>query len=64
VHQGDGQWIHQREFHLAAIVGKHAASWVMIGSQMLIAAYVLQPDVRQTFEELRHSLKPKIKGNS
>jgi hypothetical protein len=64
VHQGDGQWVHQRALHLAAIVCKHAASWVMIGSQMLIAAYVLQPDVRQTFEELRHSLKPKIKGNS
>jgi len=54
--ESDNRWVHQKDLHIASIRLKHAASWVMIGSQMLIASYVLQPDIRLIISDLRASL--------
>ncbi|PXA05558.1 hypothetical protein DDZ13_01410 [Coraliomargarita sinensis] len=64
VHEGYSTWVHKDNLHVASIVLKHAASWVMIGSQMLIAAYLLQPDLRYLIEDSPFSPKRKARANT
>lgn len=54
--EGYSDWVHKKDLHLTSLFVKQAASWVMIGSQMLIAAYILQPDVRSIIQDFRKIL--------
>lgn len=59
----EGQWVINLDNYQKIALIKHSASWVMIGSQILISCLILKPSILKLFTESCLLCKSKVKEN-